>query len=139
MFDDGYRVIYTDNLSPKHKLTISGRRLPQTDQIELKITYHYPPAIGLHMVEKLTLVNPDSQFKFASLTDANTGVKCIYDQNDVGLIFLFSSTTEDLFHTGRDGGWYGTTTTEWSTIFDDIKSRKPNIPFDQLPSLKNAG
>jgi hypothetical protein len=134
LFDDGFQVIYAEDLSAEYRLTVSSRKSTEPNLTELKITYHYPPAIGMFMVDSFKIATSNERIEFRSFTDAKTGIKWVCDPNDAGLVFMFSPTTDDLFHTGRDGGWYGTTTTEWSTIFNDIASRTPEMPYTALPA-----
>ena len=134
LFDDGFRVIHGEDLSAKCRLTVSARQPAEPNLTELKVTYHYPPAIGMFVVDNFKIPTPKNKIEFRSFTDNKTGTKCVCDLNDSGIVFMFSPATDDIFHSGRDGGVYGTTKTEWSTLFNDIASRTSGMPYPALPT-----
>lgn len=137
LFDDGYRQVYSVALSPRYKLTIRTRPLPESAELDLKITYHYPPAIGMFMVGTQRIPMPATPLRFSKIIDQPTGMICIYDLNQAGLLFFYSPSDDDFWQTGNQHGWARTSTTHWSQVLQDLKVRHPNIPYSKLPGVEH--
>lgn len=132
-FDDGYRTVYSAILSDKYKLTVYSRVLTETNELDLKVTYHYPPAIGMFMLSKFRVKMPSKPLKLSMVTDAKTGIRCVFDENNLGLLFLYSPTDDDLWNSQHSHE------PKWVKQFQEIQSRNPEIPYQDLPSTPNAG
>jgi len=132
---DGYHTVFSTVLSPRYKLTIRAKAIPEADQWDLQFTYHYPPAIGMYALGGQRIAMPKTPLRFHKISDPSTGVVCVFDENNVGLLFLYSPSNEDFWETGKTTGWRGTSTTHWSQVLQDLKVRHPNIPYSKLPGL----
>lgn len=126
--------LYTQAISHRCKLTV---RLAESSQngAKLHVTFHYPPAIGMYSVADLEVKNPKGGFQFASVTDENTQLQCVYDANGSGFVFLYDHKTDDEWITGHPTG-YADSPTLWSDRYALIRARFPTIPYDELPGRK---
>jgi hypothetical protein len=131
-------VIYTQPLSAKTKITIRALRDPEPDKIKLEITYHYPPAIGMYAVSEQSVARPSSPMNFSHVADQASGLQCIYDNNDLGFLLLFDSSTEDLWiSAGPSGGRHGTSRDWWQKQLNLLRRKHPMIPYKLLPDHGN--
>lgn len=135
LLDDGYRQVYSAALSPRYKLTIRSRPLPESAELDLQITYHYPPAIGMFAVASRRIPMPAASLRFSKIIDQSTGIVCVYDLNNAGLLFFYSPSDNDFWQTGDHSGWAGTSPTEWTRVLQDLRTRHPSIPYTELPAL----
>lgn len=130
-------VIYTQPLSPKYKITI--RRLPAAnpDKVTLRITYHYPPGIGMYVVREQTIKRPTDRLTFSHVVDPGNRLQCIHDNNGVGFLLLFDENTDDLWHTTNQGenwgGWRGTYRSVWQERLDALREEFPSVPYTSIP------
>lgn len=131
----GSQKIYSEKLSAKHKLTVYSRYTSGRDDLELTVTYHYPPAIGMYDSWTIKIPKPNSPIRFSSFTDKETGIRCIYDNNHAGLLFLFSASEDDLWHTGKPRGW-ASSKEKWEELLHEISIRNPGIPYKTLPDVE---
>ncbi len=104
------------------------------DEATLYVTFHYPPAIGTYGVSRIQLRRPRSVFDFKSVKAEDSPIQCIYDANGSGFVFLYNHKQDDSWVIGQATG-YGNFPTLWSDRFNDVKSRFPEIPYDELPTL----
>ncbi len=128
-FDDGYHKVYSVALSDKYKLTIYSRVHTETNELDLRVTYHYPPAFGMVAVSKFKVRIPETVLKFSLVTDDKTGIRCVFDENDLGLLFLYSPVDKALWSSGQSFE------PKLVEQFRDIKIRNPGIPYDDLPMI----
>lgn len=131
VFDDGYREIYREDLSSEYRLTIRG--LSDAGKLHLQFTYHYPPGIGLLMIDRCTIAEPKNALQFSSVTSSVDGLRCIYDTNNSGLLFLFSPSDRDIWHSHREGGFNGSRRSDWVPRFEELKEEFPDLPYAELP------
>lgn len=132
---DGYHTVFSTVLSPRYKLTIRAKAIPEANEWDLQITYHYPPAIGMFALGRHRIAITETSLRFNKIIDQPTGIVCIYDLNQAGMLFFYSPANEDFWETGNTIGWAGTSTSHWSQVLQDLKVRHPNIPYTTLPGL----
>ena len=128
-------IVYSLPLSAKYRLTIRSLSNSDEGKLTLRITYHYPPAIGTFVTAEQTIVRPATQLTFSHAIDDESGLQCVYDNNDVGFLLLYHVPTDDLWDsTGRAGGWNGTEDSLWQSRLDEIRKKTPGIPYSELPN-----
>jgi hypothetical protein len=128
-------ILYSQPLSPKHKLTIRSSRAADPDQLNLTITYHYPPAIFTYMAAEQTVKRPNEALTFSLVVDHDNDLQCIYDNNDIGFLLLYHAPSDDLWDTtGRIGGWNGTDKAVWQRRLHELQQKFPSIPYSLLPN-----
>ncbi len=131
-------TVYTHPLSAKTKITIRALRDSEPDKIKLEITYHYPPAIGMYAVSEQSVDRPSSSMNFSHVADQASGLHCIYDNNDLGFLLLFDSSTEDLWISANPaGGRNGTSCDWWQKQLNLLRRKHPMIPYKLLPDHGN--
>lgn len=135
LLDDGYLQVYSAALSPRYKLTIRTRPLSGSAELDLKVTYHYPPAIGMFAEASMRIPMPVAPLRFSKIIDQPTGIVCIYDLNKAGLLFFYSPSDDDFWQTGDHSGWARTPSSEWTRVLQDLRTRHPSIPYTELPAL----
>ena len=127
-------ILFEHQLSDLYRLTIRQVSSPSTGKVTLKTTYHNPPAIGMYAVAEQTVFRPAAQLSFTSITDTDTGVICVFDNNDIGFLLMYNPITQDLWDsTGRSGGWNGSDSTQWQSLLTQLRLRNPTIPYHELP------
>lgn len=127
-------ILFEHQLSADYRLTIR-QKSASTNTITLSITYHNPPAIWLVAVAEQSVKRPSSPLSFSAITDEDSGVICVFDNNDVGFLLIYNPNTDDLWDsTGRSGGWNGSDSSEWQTLLAQLVARNPMIPYPDLPA-----
>lgn len=128
-------VVYSQPLSSKHKLTILTASGPGSSRLILKLTYHYPPAIGSYVVAEQIVNRPTETLTFSHVVDSDQQLQCIHDNNNIGFLLMYHEPSDDLWDTtARSGGWNGTDNTMWQQRLEDVRKTFPSIPYSVLPN-----
>lgn len=123
-------ILFEYQLSSSYRLTI--RQVSST--APLRITYHTPPALGMHMVAEQEVMAAGEAVTFTPLVDAKTGVVCVFDNHELGFLLMYNPENEDLWDSsGRVGGWHGSDRSEWQSLLTELRLRNPTIPYAKLP------
>lgn len=126
-------VLFEHQLSSRHRLTIR-QKSHSPKEIVLEITYHNPPAIGMYAVAEQTIMAPRKPLSFSAIKDADTGITCVFDNNDVGFLLMYDPMEDDLWDsTGRSVGWNGSKSSVWEERLAQLAERISAIPYTELP------
>lgn len=126
-------ILFEHQLSARHRLTIREKSQSST-AVVLGITYHNPPAIGMYAVAEQTIARTSEPLSFSAITDASSGIICVFDNNGVGFLLIYDPIADDLWDsTGRSGGWHGSESSEWEARLAQLVDRNPTIPYTELP------
>jgi|TARA_B110000495_G_C22452764_1_gene282663 hypothetical protein len=134
LFDSGYRSICRQPLSDRNLLNVAARQpLGSTDH-EIRITYHYPPGF-LFAIREFRATKPKGGWKFNVIDDKSLDKICIYDENDLGWLWIYDVANGDLWESTphRSGSWYDTIDDVWQERLDELRGRHPEIPYAKLP------
>jgi hypothetical protein len=126
-------ILFEHQLSARYRLTIREKSQSST-AVVLGITYHNPPAIGMYVDAEQTIARPSEPLSFSAITDASSGIICVFDKNGVGFLLIYDPIADDLWDsTGRSGGWHGSESSEWEARLAQLVARNPTIPYTELP------
>ncbi|XZE21501.1 hypothetical protein SH449x_001404 [Pirellulaceae bacterium SH449] len=130
---DRSTILFECQLSTRHRLVIRQKSM-LSNEIVLQITYHNPPAIGLYAVAEQTVIRPPKPLSFSTITDTESGVISVFDNDGVGFLLLYNPDKDDLWDsTGRSVGWNGSNVKEWKDLLAELITRNPTIPYSDLP------
>ena len=123
-------TIFSQRLRPtSHVLKV--KKLGET---QLEITCHERPGFlfPIH-----TLAIPDvERVRFSFFSDESNDIYVAWDNQNLGIVVLCNAQKDDWFVTGRVTGIRGSPITYWESQFEIIQAKCPDIPYDNLPTLK---
>jgi hypothetical protein len=88
-------ILFEHQLSARYRLTIREKSQSST-AVVLGITYHNPPAIGMYVDAEQTIARPSEPLSFSAITDASSGIICVFDKNGVGFLLIYDPIADDL-------------------------------------------
>ncbi len=126
--------LFEHQLSARHRLTIREKSQSST-AVVLGITTTTHQRLHVRLVAEQTNRSRTSEpLSFSAITDASSGIICVFDNNGVGIPFEYDPIADDLWDsTGRSGGWHGSESSEWSARLAQLVDRNPTIPYTEMP------
>jgi len=130
------RTVFSEQFEENLCLTIKRSSCGNEGYASLKVTYHCGMAIGTFMEDSIEIpLQPGERLSFGSASINGGSLKCVYDKNGAGIVFMFHQPSNDLWHSGRTKGWNGSNVSLWEERFLLLRAQVGDIPYLSLPRL----
>jgi hypothetical protein len=134
------RPLYRRTISARECLTIRETKVTPTEST-LRMTYHYPPGIGLMAVSDIQVPTPKEAWAFVFVEEPSLRLSCVFDANQVGVLYLYDhrnhlhwvpGMSQQQYVVDSDGALVARPT-YWQEQLDAIRTLHPEIPYATLP------
>lgn len=134
------RPLFRRAIAARECLTIRETKLAQNESM-LRITFHYPPGIGLIGVREIQVPTPQEAWSFVYVEEPTLRLSCVFDANHAGVLYLYDhrldvhwlpGMSQQQYVRDRDGAFVANPN-YWQEQLDALRTLHPEIPYATLP------